>query len=159
MRYFFDTEFMEDGKTIELLSIGIVAEDGREYYAEDAEADWSHASFWVQQNVLRHLDLSKHGKPRDTMAFEILQFVQEGGPRPEFWAYFCSYDWVVLCQLYGTMLDLPPGWPMLCMDVKAFAILLGNPPLPIQQETHHHALADARWTKHAWETLANRVPR
>jgi len=26
MNYFFDTEFIEDGKTIELISLGIVAE-------------------------------------------------------------------------------------------------------------------------------------
>lgn len=32
-RYFYDTEFLENGKTIELISIGIVADDGREYYA------------------------------------------------------------------------------------------------------------------------------
>lgn len=31
MRYFYDTEFIEDGHTIELISIGVVAEDGREY--------------------------------------------------------------------------------------------------------------------------------
>ena len=30
MRYFYDTEFIEDGTTIELVSIGVVAEDGRE---------------------------------------------------------------------------------------------------------------------------------
>ena len=33
MKYFYDTEFIEDGSTIELISIGVVAEDGREYYA------------------------------------------------------------------------------------------------------------------------------
>ena len=33
MRIFYDTEFLEDGKTIDLISIGMVAEDGREYYA------------------------------------------------------------------------------------------------------------------------------
>ena len=33
VKYFFDTEFYEDGKTIDLISIGIVAEDGREFYA------------------------------------------------------------------------------------------------------------------------------
>ena len=32
-RYFIDTEFMEDGHTIELISIGICCEDGREFYA------------------------------------------------------------------------------------------------------------------------------
>lgn len=30
MRYFLDCEFIEDGRTIDLISIGIVAEDGRE---------------------------------------------------------------------------------------------------------------------------------
>lgn len=43
MKYFFDTEFIEDGKTIELLSIGIVSEDGREFYAESLDADHSKA--------------------------------------------------------------------------------------------------------------------
>ncbi len=31
-RYFYDCEFLENGNTIELISIGIVADDGREYY-------------------------------------------------------------------------------------------------------------------------------
>jgi hypothetical protein len=31
MRFWFDTEFIEDGKTIDLMSIGVVAEDGRKY--------------------------------------------------------------------------------------------------------------------------------
>jgi hypothetical protein len=29
MKYYYDTEFIEDGRTIDLISIGIVAEDGR----------------------------------------------------------------------------------------------------------------------------------
>ena len=39
MRYFLDTEFIEDGKTIDLLSIGIVAEDGRELYLQNVECN------------------------------------------------------------------------------------------------------------------------
>ena len=52
MRYFYDTEFIEDGSTIELVSIGIVAEDGREYYAVSTEFDASNANEWVRENVL-----------------------------------------------------------------------------------------------------------
>jgi hypothetical protein len=52
MRYWFDTEFIEDGKTIDLISIGIVAEDGRERYWESSEADHSKANDWVRENVL-----------------------------------------------------------------------------------------------------------
>lgn len=55
MRYFIDTEFLEDGKTIDLLSIGIAAEDGREYYAQSIHANLSRANDWVARNVLPHL--------------------------------------------------------------------------------------------------------
>ena len=51
MRYWFDTEFIEDGKTIDLLSIGIVSDDGRAYYATSAEADRSKASPWVREGL------------------------------------------------------------------------------------------------------------
>lgn len=55
MKYFLDTEFIEDGKTIDLISIGIVAEDGREFYCLNYDCDHSKASQWVKDNVLAHL--------------------------------------------------------------------------------------------------------
>ena len=39
LRYFYDCEFIEDGSTIELVSIGFVDEDGREFYAVSTEFD------------------------------------------------------------------------------------------------------------------------
>lgn len=33
MRIYYDCEFLEDGNTIDLISMGMVAEDGRELYA------------------------------------------------------------------------------------------------------------------------------
>lgn len=153
MRYWFDTEFIEDGKTIDLLSIGIVAEDGRELYLEILEADWSKASAWVKDNVLTHL-----GKGptvgREEAKLRVLNFV--GADIPEFWAYYADYDWVALCQLFGTMMELPKGWPMYCRDVKQLCDYLGNPRLPLKTSTEHHALADARWTRGAWEFLRHR---
>lgn len=41
--YCYDTEFLEDGSTIELISIGIVCEDGREYYAVNSDMDEKRA--------------------------------------------------------------------------------------------------------------------
>ncbi|HEU4360304.1 MAG TPA: hypothetical protein VFR27_02205, partial [Mycobacterium sp.] len=52
MRYFYDTEFIDDGYTIELISIGVVAEDGREYYAVSTEFDAGRAGPWVRTHVL-----------------------------------------------------------------------------------------------------------
>ena len=149
MRIWFDTEFIEDGRTIDLVSIGMVAEDGREYYAEAAECDRSRADEWVRGNVFPHL-IDHHQKPRSEIATDIIRFA---GYAPEFWAYYADYDWVALCQLYGRMIDLPKGWPMFCRDVKQWCVDLGNPKLPPQETTEHHALADARWTKTAWTFL------
>ncbi len=55
VRYFYDCEFVEDGRTIDLISIGVVCEDGREYYAVSAEFDPSRAGAWVRRHVLPHL--------------------------------------------------------------------------------------------------------
>ncbi len=148
MKFWFDTEFIEDGKTIDLISIAVVAEDGREYYAECAECDFSKASQWVVDNVVPHLRGEK--KPRREIAREIVEFV---GREPEFWAYYADYDWVALCQLYGRMIDLPDGWPMFCLDVRQERHAKGNPELPKQSSVEHDAMADARWTKTAWESL------
>lgn len=160
MKIWFDTEFIEDGRTIELLSIGMIRQDGATFYAEPMETDRSRASAWVKENVLPHL----HGpiKCRENIAEQIVEFA---GPNPEFWAYYADYDWVVLCQLFGRMIDLPQGWPMYCRDIKQEADRLegwmrafNSAPdyklrLPEQGKGEHHALADARWNRLAWEFL------
>lgn len=152
MRYWFDTEFIEDGKTIDLISIGIVAEDGREFYAQNSECDHSRADAWVQENVIAKLAPRKHDlMTREQIRDAVLSFVDTD--KPELWAYYADYDWVVLCQLFGRMIDLPKGWPMFCRDVKQLCDALGNPALPKQKADEHHALADAHWTREAWGYL------
>lgn len=150
MKYFFDTEFIEDGRTIDLISIGITAEDGRTYYAESEECNYSRASPWVQQNVLPKL-IGKHGRAsRYSIGRSIIDFV---GKDPEFWAYFADYDWVVLCQLYGTMMDLPETWPKYCLDLKQMVHMLGNPSLQRPEGGDHNALADAIWVRDTYNHL------
>jgi hypothetical protein len=189
MRYWFDTEFIEDGKTIDLISIGIVAEDGRELYLCNKECDFCKAGDWVWENVLYPIgiysvdlpnpsDPSTSPKERETylamrsrqqIRDEVLKFcgghlsesgsfeLMPGTSKPEFWAYYADYDWVVFCQLFGTMMDLPDGFPMYCRDIKQEVDRLGlnnmDLPAPEGQESEHHALHDARWTKRAWEHL------
>lgn len=151
MRYWFDTEFIEDGRTIDLISIGIISEDGRTFYRENGNCDLSRAVPWVRENVIPHLD----GRywvmvPKKEIGPAVVEFVGSG---PEFWAYYCAYDWVAMCQLHGTMMNLPHDWPMYCRDVKQLCDSLGNPKLPEQTSTEHNALNDAIWTKLAWESL------
>jgi len=55
VKYFLDTEFIEDGVTIDLISIGMVSEDGRELYLGNAECQFLMASPWVVENVYPHV--------------------------------------------------------------------------------------------------------
>ena len=96
MHYYLDTEFIEDGSTIDLISIGIVAEDGREYYAINYNCDFSKADYWVLENVLKPIGLDQkgfyynlgnpdtspayresysHAKTKDTIAHEVAMFM------------------------------------------------------------------------------------
>lgn len=169
MRYFLDTEFIEYPCTIDLISIGIVAEDGRTFYAESTEVDWSKASPWVTEFVRPHLmfDYDDHhlhylettdgciemAAPRQDIGRAIVDhFVEDADP--EFWAYYADYDWVVFCWLFGSMIDHPKDFPMLCLDLKQWAKDLGSPNLPVQGGTEHNALNDAFWNREVWAFLA-----
>lgn len=162
MRIFLDTEFIEDGKTIDLISIGMVREDGKTYYAISTEFKKRKASQWVKNNVLSHLpprhanpmydgpnrfEQSRAWKPRKQIAQEIVEFC---GDAPEFWGYYCDYDWVVLCQLYGTMMELPKSWPYYCRDLHQLLDHMGRQHIKQPEDAPHHALSDARWIKETW---------
>src|SRR5579885_1294105 len=171
-RYFLDTEFIEDGKTIDLISIGIVCEDGREYYAQSTEFQARKASDWVRTNVFPHLVVCCASPERDhikrrcdqpgcpwrtraQIRDEILAFMdpQRYGP-PELWGYYAAYDHVAFCQLFGTMMALPSGFPMYTHDIKHLGAMCGNPELPTQTSgNEHHALADARWNRDTYQLL------
>lgn len=152
MNYYIDTEFHEyikDGvNTIELISIGIIDQAGRTYYAVCNEFNFDDAwnNEWLQTNVLKTLTslnprpdldtqlktfLTKKGKSKSKIAEEILTFinkptmpdkngVEQPVPYhpPQFYAYYADYDWVVFCWLFGTMMDLPKGFPMYCRDLQ-----------------------------------------
>lgn len=156
MKYFIDTEFIESGpsKPIQLISIGIVSEDGRELYEISSDFDSRDASDWVRQNVLAHLDVPDGSfcEPLRIIADRVISFVGDD-PKPQFWGYYADYDWVVFCQMFGTMMDLPKSFPMYCRDIKQLCDDKGNPKLPEQGKGEHNALADARWNKLAWEFL------
>lgn len=167
MKYFFDTEFIEDGKTIDLVSIGMVCDDGRKLYMVSNEYDPAKADPWVHKHVLNHIPGDQKRHSRKEIASAINAFTLEPLIRyyaaapsknrkaasPQIWAYFADYDWVALCQLFGKMVDLPEHLPQYCRDVKQLADDLGNPELPKQIGNNHHALDDAVWAKTAWEFL------
>lgn len=169
MKYWYDTEFYEDGSRIHLISIGIVCQDGREYYCENSDFDWDIVppDHWIVGNVKPHLHSSgkfasqgEEYKPKTDIAEDVRRFITLEGQdfNNELWGYYSSYDHVVLAQLFGRMVDMPEGVPWFTLDVKQRLVELqkrtwNKLELPKQASTEHHALADAWWTRDAWEYL------
>lgn len=156
MKFFYDSEFYEDGKRIHLISTAFVAEDGSEFYAENSEFDWGivPADHWLQENVRPHLDNHLYGMPYKQIAEELKFFVQNLSYHSnEFWGYYADYDHVVLAQLFGRMVDMPEGFPWFTLDLKQEAVRLGSPKLPEQSSTEHHAGHDARWNRDVYNFL------
>lgn len=170
MKVYYDTEFIDTGTEIQLLSIGMVAEDGREYYAIVSDLtlmtkawNWeSGGEFWLRKNVLNTFPLQVEGDyyllwdsqhpdwinldPRSQIRYEVKKFLQDT-PEPELWAWYGAYDFVALAQLFGRMLDLPNGIPMWTNDLRQERHRLGNPRIPEQKEGNHNALEDAKWNR------------
>ena len=177
MKYFLDTEFYERPNQIDLISLGVVDESGRTFYAENTEIEMSlfDAQPWLKENVLPHLRRTDIGKGRgisraDTGTTETVVFSSPEGighqfkawvgddPRPEFWSWYADYDWVVLCWCFGAMMDLPKGFPMYCRDIQQVIDAKGHPKRPKQTGAGHDALSDALYHRRLYEWITAYEP-
>lgn len=156
MRFFYDTEFIEDGTTIDLVSIGIVGEDGREFYAVSTEFAPERAGKWVRANVLPKLPppSDRAWMSRARMREEILDFCTGAPGDVELWAWIAAYDHVALCQLWGAMPALPRPIPRFTRELRQRWEDAGRPALPPPPAQAHDALADARHNLRRWEVIA-----
>jgi 3' exoribonuclease, RNase T-like len=201
IKIYIDSEFVDDGKTIDLISIGLVSEDGREIYMQSVEFDPTKASQWVKDNVLAHLQMcpfanmtpgiegsdktyhKTHGgqctfsdpdrgiigahtdcywRTREQIRNEIIAFCDsEQYGKPEFIGWCCAFDFVVLSQLFGTMMEVPLHFPHHFKDLQNALDERGIPDhdLPAQQGAIHNALSDARYIKLVWEAVVNPLYR
>ena len=210
MKMFIDLEFIERGHRhpIDLISIGIVSSDGREYYAVSTEFNPRHASQWVKDNVIaclptrrpgfsldgagspREWEESRAWKSRKQIKRDLAEFfncesftkkiwrrhgiigfgdrlddsentqyaLAEGVDSPQIWGEWSAYDWVCFAQIFGTMMDLPQGFPMRVRDIIQLAEdELGIPsdrlPPSLETEGNHNALLGARTVKMRYEWL------
>jgi hypothetical protein len=172
-QFFYDLEFLERGPNypIAFISIGIVhPESGQKYYAVSSDAPateiqrnpWMKANVWAYlpttpllngrpcRCLYDHLDKSHPDvKSPKEIATEVSMFVRTLGSLNrddnKLWAWYSAYDHVVLCQLFGSMIDLPGHMPMVTWDLKTEHLRQGAPALPEQDAKQHHALADAEW--------------
>lgn len=156
MRFYLDTEFDETPDRVELISLALRAEDGRELYLISNDFNVNSCNPWVQRNVIPYLHIFQpdHVGPKNSFAEQIELFLCHED-RPEFWGYYSAYDWFLFCRLWGGMLHMPGRFGKACSDLKQLANTLipgisykdACPP----ESTRHNSVADARWN----ETLFN----
>lgn len=162
LKWFLDTEFIDDGVTVDLISIGLACEDGREIYmvSNSYHTNKLLADPWLKANVLPHIAKERQvyhrHDIRQKVTYQLLTTKDRKDAKPEIWAYYASYDWIALCQLYGRMVDLPKSFPMYCRDLKQAMDerRFGREYLPVQDPaTEHSAIEDARWLKSAYDSV------
>lgn len=168
MRYFYDTEFLDDGKTVTPISIGVVAEDGREFYGVLPNAmDTCKKSEWLFNNVAPTLPLDPYDnrlldfrsplvKPKNTLKAELYKFLSHD-MYPSLWGWFVSYDHLVLSQLWGKMIDVPAPIPQFSNDLKTLGYWYGIKKYPVQMDGQHNALADARHNKVVFDYIMKEI--
>ncbi len=155
-KFFYDCEFMEEPGFLQLISIAVVADDGREFYACNKDANLDMANDWVTDNVLPLLPKkgADYWMTEEAIKEGLLNFMAPSKENPlELWGYYSDYDHVLLCWLFGRMVDLPAGMPKYTLDLKQVTYHMGNIELPENTGVEHDALEDARWIRDAFDHL------
>lgn len=135
-KIFFDTEFTGLHQNTSLISIGLVSEDNRTFYAEFNDYDRLQCDDWIKEHVIDNL-VMKPPKPgeqeyyhakrdkdnpigqdiyngysvqlrnnKETIADELALWLSQFGD-VEMWSDCLSYDWVLFSQLYGHAFNIP----------------------------------------------------
>ena len=115
-KIFFDCEFTWLHQKTTLISIWIISECWKEFYAEFTDYDKSQCWEWIKENVINNLTL-KESYPRSNRYKWDSAFIKEKliewlwqFPWVEVWSDCLSYDWV----LWNTLLsDYSNGYPEL----------------------------------------------
>lgn len=180
MKIFFDTEFTGLHKDTTLISIGLVDENSRQFYAEFIDYDKSQVDKWIQTNVIDNL-ISK-GMPDNTYRFgRDMQIKYVKGTKDfvakeldfwhqyiypdynniqlEMWSDCLAYDWVLFCDLFGHAFNVPSNIYYIPFDISTLMKLKGIDPDINREEfvgingKKHNALHDAFVIKKCYEKL------
>ncbi|WP_244127252.1 3'-5' exoribonuclease [Burkholderia vietnamiensis] len=147
-RYFLDTEFT-DFTACQLISLAIVGEDGREFYAEVSDFDQALCSDFVRMTVLPQLgNPPGHAMPFHQVRREILSWLARVPLRPKpVLCFDFEGDHLLLRHLLGG--PLPKGWKAENVygrinerEKERFFRTMGL--------SDHHALHDARANEFAF---------
>jgi len=126
MKIFFDTEFTGLHQNTTLISIGLISDDDKTFYAELTDYDESQLNDWLKENVINNLILNEkeHGinsnscygqhwrikgnieKVKNCLKTWLYQF-----KKVEFWSDVLAYDWILLNNLIADYSNDYPELP------------------------------------------------
>lgn len=178
MRIFFDTEFTGLHQNTTLISIGLVAENGREFYAEFTDYDKSQIDGWLQENIIDKL-IYKSNEENENWAYtdgahtgrlgdknyivqELEKWLDSFVEPVEMWSDCLAYDWVLFCQLWGGALNVPKWIYYIPFDICTLFKIKGiNPDINreeflgqdwvVEEGSKHNVLWDAKVIKACYE--------
>lgn len=131
MKLFFDMEFTGLHKETTPISLGIVSEDGKTFYAEFTDYNEMQCNDWIKENVISELlhctekwyeriaDRQTHGN-NQIVSYALKDWMQQFD-KIQFISDVCHYDFVLLIDLLtngGTALDLPENISAVCRDIN-----------------------------------------
>lgn len=138
MKIFFDTEFTGLHKDTTLISLGMIDENGRTFYAEFSDYDESQVDGWIKENVIDHLkfndyyskfvvdgDCTKMKGPKNYVRDCLLIWLTEYD-NVQLVSDVCHYDMVLFIDLFGGAFDLPSKISPVCYDINQDIAFLYN---------------------------------
>lgn len=181
MKCFLDLEFTGLHQHTTPISIGIVDEQGKMFYAEFNDYDKDQVDEWIQANVINNLimsdndcylrkskynDVTMKGS-KDAIASELSKWLKQYD-NVEIWSDCLAYDWVLFNQLFGGAFKIPSNVYYIPFDICTLFKIKGVDPDINREEfaghywsnpdttTHHpkhNALWDAKIIKRCYDRL------
>ena len=175
-KLFLDTEFTGLHQKTNLISIGIISECGKTFYAEFDDYDKLQLDVWLIENVINKLKFKKekgepnhyrsiHDENEKSYSVEFLgnteqikcaleQWLMQFG-EVEIWSDCLSYDWVLFCQIFGHSFNIPESIYYIPFDICTMFKVHGIDPdinredfADMNEESEkHNALWDAKVIK------------
>ncbi len=177
-KIFFDTEFTGLHKNTTLISIGLVSECGKTFYAELTDYDKSKIDEWLQTNVIDNLmlpydktkkefdfNLRRNGLTTylgklENLKEELTEWLSQF-ESVEMWSDCLAYDWVLFNDIFGTAFDIPKNVYYIPFDICTLMKEKGIDPDISREEfsglkdncKKHNALWDAKVIKACYDKL------
>jgi hypothetical protein len=150
MRIFLDTEFTGLHQNTTLISIGMITEDGREFYRELNDYDKSQLDDWLKDNAISNLE-GINPINTEQLRKDIEDFLS-CYDKVEIWSDCLSYDWVLFNQIWGHAFNLPKTIYYIPFDICTLFKTRGIDPDinreefsgMIKENKKHNALWDAK---------------